>query len=75
MVNDPIDCAMVASINQIGHVMGMQTIAEYVKDDATLAALRNIGVEFAQGYGVGHVRSQAGRTRLHHGNLNERRPR
>jgi EAL domain-containing protein (putative c-di-GMP-specific phosphodiesterase class I) len=53
MVNDPIDYAMVASINQIGHVMGMQTIAEFVEDDAILAALRTIGVDFAQGYGVG----------------------
>jgi EAL domain-containing protein (putative c-di-GMP-specific phosphodiesterase class I) len=33
--------------------MGMQTIAEFVEDDAILAALRKIGVDFAQGYGVG----------------------
>jgi diguanylate cyclase (GGDEF)-like protein/PAS domain S-box-containing protein len=52
MVHDPIDRAMVEAINQIGHVMGIQTIAEFVEDEAILQALRSIGVDFAQGYGV-----------------------
>ena len=52
MVNDPIDHAMVEAINRIGHVMGIQTIAEFVENDAILEALRTIGVDFAQGYGV-----------------------
>jgi diguanylate cyclase (GGDEF)-like protein/PAS domain S-box-containing protein len=49
---DPIDGAMVAAINQIGHVMGKKTIAEAVENDATLARLRAMGVDYAQGYGV-----------------------
>ena len=53
MVNDRIDYAMVRSINEIGHVMGKRTVAEFVEDEATLNALREIGVDFAQGYGVG----------------------
>ncbi|MCW8928093.1 MAG: EAL domain-containing protein, partial [Gammaproteobacteria bacterium] len=52
MVDDVIDSAMVESINQIGHVMGLQTIAEFVENDAILERLRVIGVDFAQGYGV-----------------------
>jgi diguanylate cyclase (GGDEF)-like protein/PAS domain S-box-containing protein len=52
MVEDPIDLAMVQSINNIGHVMGIQTIAEFVENDAILDALRKVGVDFAQGYGV-----------------------
>jgi diguanylate cyclase (GGDEF)-like protein/PAS domain S-box-containing protein len=52
MVHDPIDRAMVEAINQIGHVMGIQTIAEFVENEAILQALRSIGVDFAQGYGV-----------------------
>jgi diguanylate cyclase (GGDEF)-like protein/PAS domain S-box-containing protein len=49
---DPIDLAMAESINHIGHVMGKQTIAEYVEDEATLVLLRKIGVDYAQGYGI-----------------------
>ncbi|MCY7387894.1 MAG: EAL domain-containing protein [Burkholderiales bacterium] len=50
---DSIDLAMVESINHIGHIMGKQTIAEFVEDDATIALLRKIGVDCAQGYGIG----------------------
>ena len=52
MMNDEIDAAMVKSINDIGQVMGMKTIAEFVEDDDILAKLRSIGVDYAQGYGI-----------------------
>jgi diguanylate cyclase (GGDEF)-like protein/PAS domain S-box-containing protein len=52
IVDDPIDYAMVQSINQIGHVMGLRTTAEFVENDAILSRLREIGVDYAQGYGV-----------------------
>jgi EAL domain-containing protein (putative c-di-GMP-specific phosphodiesterase class I) len=53
IVNDPIDRAMVKSINEIGQVMGMKTIAEFVENDDIQDILHDIGVNFAQGYGVG----------------------
>ncbi|GGC60684.1 EAL domain-containing protein [Undibacterium terreum] len=53
IVNSATDRAMAESINQIAHVMGKQTIAEFVEDDAIIACLKNIGVDFVQGYGVG----------------------
>jgi len=52
LVNDPIDRAMVTAVNQIGHAMGIETIAEFVEDQATLGALAAIGVDYAQGYGI-----------------------
>jgi len=52
IMEDEIDFAMVRSINDIGHVMGKKTIAEFVENDDILARLRGIGVDFAQGYGV-----------------------
>jgi len=52
MVSDPIDRAMVEAINHIGHVMKIETIAEFVENDAILEALRGIGVDYAQGYGI-----------------------
>jgi len=52
LVNDPIDRAMVTAVNQIGHAMGIKTIAEFVEDQATLGALAAIGVDYAQGFGI-----------------------
>ena len=52
VVDDPINHAMVESINQIGHVMSIKTIAEFVENDAIVESLRGIGVDFAQGYGI-----------------------
>jgi EAL domain-containing protein (putative c-di-GMP-specific phosphodiesterase class I) len=53
MVEDPIDYAMVKSINEIGHVMGIKTIAEFVETDEIKNKLIEIGVDCAQGYGIG----------------------
>lgn len=52
MVTDKVDYAMVEAINRIGHVMGIQTVAEFVENDAILAQLRKLGVDYAQGYGI-----------------------
>ena len=52
MVDDPVDCAMVKSINDVGHAMGKKTIAEWAEDKATLDRLEEIGVDYAQGYAI-----------------------
>jgi diguanylate cyclase (GGDEF)-like protein/PAS domain S-box-containing protein len=52
MATDPIDRSMVKSINEVGHVMGMQTIAEFVEDEVIRDELKALGVDFAQGYGI-----------------------
>ena len=53
IVSNPIDRAMVNSIHEVGSVMGKTTIAEFVEDDEILSVLRDIGVDYAQGYGIG----------------------
>jgi diguanylate cyclase (GGDEF)-like protein/PAS domain S-box-containing protein len=52
IVNNKIDRAMVESINKIGHVMGLKTIAEFAENQETIDMLQEIGVDYAQGYGV-----------------------
>ena len=52
MLNDPIDRSLVEAINQIGHVIGIQTIAEFVENNDILEALRKLGVDYAQGYAI-----------------------
>ncbi|MCU7834330.1 MAG: EAL domain-containing protein [gamma proteobacterium symbiont of Taylorina sp.] len=54
IVIDPVDAAMVKSINEVGQIMGLKTIAEYVENDDVLDAIREIGVDFAQGYAISH---------------------
>lgn len=52
IATDDNDLAMVRSMNDLAHYMGIQTIAEYVEDEAILARLQEIGVDYAQGYGI-----------------------
>lgn len=53
ITENPIDYQFVKSINGIGHVMGMETIAEFVENDEILEKLSEIGVDYAQGYALG----------------------
>jgi len=52
IVEDKVDLALVRSINDVGKVMGKRTIAEFVENQAILEKLREIGVDYAQGYGI-----------------------
>ncbi|UCH48981.1 MAG: EAL domain-containing protein [Betaproteobacteria bacterium] len=56
MIDDPIHQAMVKSINDMGHVMGKETIAEFAESDAVLEMLKDIGFDYAQGYGLDQPR-------------------
>ncbi|MDP1708830.1 MAG: EAL domain-containing protein [Gammaproteobacteria bacterium] len=56
IARDPIQFAMVRSINDIGHLMGMCTVAEFVETQEILDKLREIGVDYAQGYHIAKPR-------------------
>jgi len=56
IVDEPIDLAMVEAINHIGHVMGIQTIAEFVENQTILEKITAIGVDYAQGYSIAKPR-------------------
>lgn len=56
IVEDEIGLAMVESINHIGHIMGMQTIAEFVESQDVLEKLIDLGVDHVQGYQLGRPR-------------------
>ncbi|MGZ5018458.1 MAG: EAL domain-containing protein, partial [Methylobacter sp.] len=53
ILHDKVDLAMVKSINEVGHVMGKKTIAEFVENEKIFNLLSNLGVDYAQGYGIG----------------------
>ncbi len=52
IVVDNIDKAFVEAINQIGQVMNLETIAEFVENDEIMQILTEIGVNYVQGYGI-----------------------
>ncbi len=52
ILHDPIDREMVRSINEIGHLTGKKTIAEFAENTEIITMLKGMGVDFAQGYGV-----------------------
>lgn len=51
--HDQVDFAMVKSINDIGHVMGKKTIAEFVESEPVLQAIQALNVDYAQGFHMG----------------------
>lgn len=53
ILEDKVDLAMVNSINEVGHVMDKKTIAEFVENEEIYQLLKKIGVDYAQGYGIG----------------------
>jgi Amt family ammonium transporter len=56
LVHDRVDEAMVESIQRLGHVMGVETIAEWVEDAATLDRLAAMNVDYVQGFHLGPPR-------------------
>ena len=52
ILHDPIDREMVRSINEIGHLTGKQTIAEFAENMEIVEMLRSLGVDYAQGYAI-----------------------
>lgn len=52
VTKDPIHRALVQSINHIGHVMQLKTIAEAVEDEETFEAVRRMKVDYGQGYWI-----------------------
>jgi len=49
---DPFNRTLVSNINDIGHLLGKQTVAECAEDTETIAILSDLGVDYAQGFGV-----------------------
>jgi diguanylate cyclase (GGDEF)-like protein/PAS domain S-box-containing protein len=52
ILDDKVDLAMVKSINEVGHIMGKKTIAEFVENERIFNLLHTLGVDYAQGYGI-----------------------
>jgi EAL domain-containing protein (putative c-di-GMP-specific phosphodiesterase class I) len=52
MDRDGIDYTMVQAITSMCRVLGLKTIGEFAENETIIAQLREIGVDYAQGYGI-----------------------
>ena len=52
ILSDPLSRAIVDAINQIGHVMGISTIAEFVESEEIAVELEKLGIDYVQGFGI-----------------------
>lgn len=52
IATDDVGRAMVQSVNQVGQLMSVKTIAEYVENDQIIKILRDMGIDYGQGYGI-----------------------
>ncbi len=59
IADNPIDYAMVKSIHEIGKIMGMLTVAEFVESEEILEKLHEIGIDYAQGYAIAKPMKEA----------------
>ena len=50
VLSDPVDYAMVRSINELGQLLGKETIAEFVESLDVAEELRSIGIDYVQGH-------------------------
>ena len=56
--DDSLDRTVIAALASIAEVTGKRTVAEWVENIETLRVLHECGVDFAQGFAIGHPRLQ-----------------
>ena len=57
ITDDLMDRAIVSAINDIGHEIGLTTVAEYVENEEILTLLQQLGVDYVQGFAVDKPRT------------------
>jgi EAL domain-containing protein (putative c-di-GMP-specific phosphodiesterase class I) len=53
LARDPVQRALATALNEVGHVLGLKTIGVQVESRGVLARLHRMGVDYAQGFGIG----------------------
>jgi len=57
ILRDPVALAKVVAIGRVAKKIGVKTIAEMVESEEAIAKLREVGIDFAQGFGISRPRS------------------
>jgi EAL domain-containing protein (putative c-di-GMP-specific phosphodiesterase class I) len=62
ILRDPVELAKIVAINRVARSIGVKTIAELVENEETIAKLREVGIDYAQGFGISRPQPLAGST-------------
>jgi PAS domain S-box-containing protein len=60
ILRDPVELAKITAVNRVAKLIGVKTIAELVENEETIAKLREVGIDYAQGFGISRPRPLAG---------------
>lgn len=60
ILRDPVELAKITAINRVAKSIGVKTIAELVENEETIAKLREVGIDYAQGFGISRPAPLAG---------------
>jgi EAL domain-containing protein (putative c-di-GMP-specific phosphodiesterase class I) len=60
ILRDPVNLAKITAIDNVAKKLGVKTIAELVEDEETIAKLKELGIDYAQGFGISRPRPLAG---------------
>ncbi len=57
LLRDPVNLAKVSSIDHVAKKIGVRTVAELVESDELIAKLNELGIDYAQGFGISRPRA------------------
>jgi PAS domain S-box-containing protein len=60
IMRDPVEFAKITAVNRVAKMIGVKTIAELVENEETIKKLREVGIDYAQGFGISRPRPLAG---------------
>ncbi|MBI5889802.1 MAG: EAL domain-containing protein [Nitrosomonadales bacterium] len=60
ILRNPVELAKITAVNRVAKMIGVKTIAELVESEETIAKLREVGIDYAQGFGISRPRPLAG---------------
>ena len=62
--SNPVDFALLQSINEIAHLLGKRTVAEHINSESIHQLLEEIGIDYGQGYHLGRPEPHGSLTEL-----------
>ncbi len=70
MLNNKVDIALIEALNGLCDKLNMKTIAEYIESDQILTRVKEVGIDYCQGYYIGLPGAEIGDMHQHFSGIN-----